>query len=56
MDKSTVIFRKEKETENYAVFREVPAPGTPPLVGRLYLQKWWAMKTTEVKITIEKEN
>ncbi|MEI6148594.1 MAG: hypothetical protein WCS01_05820 [bacterium] len=53
MDK-TVKFKVEKETKNTVKFEEVPAAGEPPIIGTLYVQKWFAGKATELEVTVRK--
>ena len=53
MTKKTIAFVKEKETKNTVKFNEQPAPGEPPVVGTLYVQKWIVDKATAVKVTLE---
>jgi hypothetical protein len=48
-------FKKEKETKNTVRFHEVPEEGKPPVIGTLYLQKWFAGEADTINITIEKE-
>lgn len=50
----TVEFEMEKETPNTVRYKEVPAEGQPPVIGTLYLQKWFAGSAKRVKLTIEK--
>ena len=38
----TVKFKLEKETKNTVRFNEVPEEGQPPIIGTLYVQKWFA--------------
>ena len=38
----TVKFKVEKETKNTVKYNEVPAEGQPPVIGTLYVQKWFA--------------
>ncbi len=52
---TTVRFEKEKETKNTIKFNEQPEAGKPPVVGSLYLQKWFAGNTSSVTVTIETE-
>lgn len=47
-----VNFVKEKDTKNTVRFKEVPAEGKPPIVGTLYLQKWFVGDKQNVKIEI----
>lgn len=50
-----VKFRKEKETKNTVKFEEMPEAGKPPIIGSLYLQKWFINGAEFVTVTIEKE-
>lgn len=47
------MFVREKETKNTVKFAEVQTQGQAPIVGTLYLQKWFAQGTTSLKVTIE---
>jgi hypothetical protein len=49
----TVQFTREKETKNTVKFAEVQTQGEAPVIGTLYLQKWWAGDSTNLKVTIE---
>jgi len=49
----TVQFKKEKDTKNTVKFAEVQSQGEPPIVGTLYIQKWFAGEAATVKVTIE---
>lgn len=53
MSKQELKFEFEKETKNSVRFKEVPAEGKPPIVGTLYVQKWFAGNAKEVKVSIE---
>ena len=48
-------FKKEKETKNTVRFQEVLEEGKPPIIGTLYLQKWFAGEAETINISIEKE-
>jgi len=50
----TVKFKIEKETKNTVKYNEVPAEGQPPIIGTLYVQKWFAGNATEIEVTIKK--
>lgn len=55
MSEGTVVkFTKEKETKNTINLGEVAVDGRAPIVGTLYVQKWWAGDADEVEITISK--
>jgi len=55
---STVIvhFEFEKETKNSVRYKEIPEEGSAPIVGSLYVQKWFAGATKSIDITIEKKD
>jgi hypothetical protein len=51
----TVQFTKEKDTKNTVKFAEVQTQGEPPIIGTLYVQKWFAGQATQLKVTVELE-
>ena len=55
MEKKTKIvqFEKEKDTKNTVKFAEVPTSGEPPIIGSLYVQKWFVGDATKLKVTVE---
>ncbi|MEZ8824702.1 hypothetical protein AB4259_19280 [Vibrio amylolyticus] len=56
MTKKIVQFEYEKETKNSVRYKEVPEEGTAPIVGSLYVQKWFAGESKNLEITIEKKD
>jgi len=54
MSTKTIQFEIEKETKNSVRFKEVPADGEAPVVGSLYVQKWFAGNSKTLQVTIEK--
>ena len=50
----TVKFKIEKETKNTVKYNEVPAEGQPPIIGTLYVQKWFAGNAPDIEVTIRK--
>jgi hypothetical protein len=50
----TVKFAVEKETKNTVKYNEVPAEGQPPIIGTLYVQKWFAGSATELEVTVRR--
>jgi len=50
----TVKFKVEKETKHTVRFNETPEPGQPPIIGSLYVQKWFVGDATELEVTIRK--
>jgi hypothetical protein len=56
MSKTVISFEVEKETKNSVRYKEVPEAGKAPIVGSLYVQKWFAGNTKTLSITIDKED
>ncbi len=56
MSKKVVKFEYEKETKNSIRYKEVPDEGTAPIVGSLYVQKWFAGGSKSIEITIDKKD
>jgi hypothetical protein len=48
-----VNFEFEKETKNSIRYKEVPAEGKAPIVGSLYIQKWFAGGAKTLRLSIE---
>ena len=53
---TTIEFEFEKETKNSVRYKEVPEAGKPPIVGSLYVQKWFAGDAKKISITIDKKD
>ena len=56
MSKISVKFEYEKETKNSVRYKEVPEEGKAPIVGSLYVQKWFAGSTKTLEVTIDKKD
>lgn len=56
MSKVSVQFEFEKETKNSVRYKEVPEEGKAPIVGSLYVQKWFAGNSKTLEITIDKKD
>ena len=56
MSKVIVNFEYEKETKNSVRYQEVPEEGKAPIVGTLYVQKWFAGSSKSLEITIDKKD
>lgn len=56
MSSKTIQFTLEKETKNSVRYQEVPAEGQPPIIGSIYVQKWYAGQSKNISITIEKKD
>ncbi len=50
-----VKFKKEKDTKNTVRFQEVEEKGKPPVIGALYVQKWFAGDRDELTIEISEQ-
>ncbi len=56
MSSQIIKFEIEKETKNSVRYKEVPAEGQAPVVGSLYVQKWFAGTAKFLEVTIEKKD
>jgi len=56
MNSKVVNFEYEKETKNSVRYKEVPEEGQAPIVGSLYVQKWFAGNSKNIQITIDKKD
>jgi hypothetical protein len=56
MSKTVVKFSFEKETKNSVRYKEDPEAGKAPIVGTLYVQKWFAGNSKNLEITIDKKD
>lgn len=56
MSQKVVKFEYEKETKNSIRYKEVPEEGTAPIVGSLYVQKWFAGDSKNIEITIDRKD
>ncbi len=56
MSKEIVKFSYEKETKNSVRYKELPEEGKAPIVGSLYVQKWFAGNSKTLEITIERKD
>jgi len=56
MSSQIIKFEIEKETKNSVRYKEVPAEGQAPVIGSLYVQKWFAGASRSLEVTIEKKD
>jgi hypothetical protein len=56
MSDKTIQFEFEKETKNSVRYKEVPEEGQPPIVGSLYVQKWYAGNSKNIELTLSKKD
>jgi len=56
MSEKKVKFEFEKQNKNSVRFKEVPEEGMPPVIGSIYVQKWFAGASKNIEISISKKN
>lgn len=56
MSKVSVKFSYEKETKNSVRYKEEPEAGQAPIIGTLYVQKWFAGNSKKLEVTIDKKD
>lgn len=54
MTKAIVKLEFEKETKNSVRYKEISEEGKAPIVGTIYLQKWFAGDSKHIELTVEK--
>lgn len=47
-----IHFVKDKDTKNTVRYQEQPEPGKPPVIGSLYVAKWFAAGRESLDIEI----
>ena len=56
MWKKVVMFEYEKETKNSVRYKEIPEEGSAPIMGTVYVQKWFAGDSKLIEISIDKKD
>ncbi|MCO4799712.1 MAG: hypothetical protein KC484_10870 [Colwelliaceae bacterium] len=56
MSEKSVKFEFEKQNKNSIRFKEIPEEGMPPIIGSLYVQKWFVGESKNIEITINKKS
>lgn len=56
MSKKVVMFEYEKETKNSVRYKEIPEEGSAPIMGTVYVQKWFAGDSKLIEISIDKKD
>ncbi len=51
---ATLTAKAIKVTKNTIKFEEVTPPGHPPVLGVVYIQKWWAGDAQQIEIRVKK--
>lgn len=53
MSEKLVKFEFEKSNKNSVRYKEVPEDGMPPILGSIYVQKWFAGDKKNIEVTIK---
>lgn len=56
MASTRVQFEFEKETKNSVRYKEVPEAGKAPIMGTIYVQKWFAGDAKLLELTLERKD
>ena len=56
MSEKTVKFEFEKQNKNSIRYKEVPEDGMPPVIGSIYVQKWFVGESKNIEVTISKKD
>jgi hypothetical protein len=52
MNETKLEFTKVREAKRCVVFDEQPEAGKPPVIGTLYIQKWFVGGAEQIKVTV----
>ena len=53
MSETVIKFEFEKLNKNSIRYKEVPENGMPPVLGSIYVQKWFAGDSKNIEVTIK---
>lgn len=53
MAEKTITFEIEKVNKHSVRYKELTEDGTPPVLGSIYVQKWFAGNNEKVEVTIK---
>jgi hypothetical protein len=54
MSETKIKFELEKQNKNSVRYKEIPKDGMPPILGSIYVQKWYAGNSKYIEVTINK--
>ncbi len=54
MSETKIKFEIEKENKNSVRYKEIPKEGMPPILGSIYVQKWFAGNSKYIEISVKK--
>ena len=52
MSEKVIKFEFEKNNKNSIRYKEIPENGMPPVLGSIYVQKWFAGDSKNIEVTI----
>ena len=53
--KTTLNFKRLRETKNTVRFEEKTEPGKPPVIGTIYIQKWFIGEAAAMTVALTPE-
>lgn len=53
MPEKVIKFEIEKLNKNSVRYKEIPEDGMPPVLGSIYVQKWFAGESKNIEVTIK---
>lgn len=56
MSEKKLNFEFEKHNKNSVRYKEIPEDGMPPLIGSIYVQKWFAGESQKIELVIRKKD
>jgi len=56
MTTTKITFELEKHNKNSVRYKEIPKEGMPPIIGSIYVQKWYAGNSKTIEVSIEKKD
>ncbi len=54
MSETKIKFEIEKENKNSVRYKEIPKEGMPPILGSIYVQKWFAGNSKYIEVSVKK--
>ena len=55
LSEKVIKFEFEKNNKNSTRYKEIPEDGMPPVLGSIYVQKWFAGNSKKIEVTIKTE-
>lgn len=56
MAEKKVKFEFEKQNKNSVRYKEILEEGMPPVIGSIYVQKWFAGDSKNIEVTINRQD